>query len=332
MTDAAAHGVDGLPGHGSGHGYAHAHGHGHGHGHGHARTASGALKAALALTLTFMGVEVAVGLWSRSLALLADAGHMAADAGALALALVAQHWAAKPRTERSTFGFRRAEVLAAFVNGVALAVAAIWIVTEAVSRWSSPPEVRGTGLLVAATAGLFVNLVAAWILARSRGGGINVRAAMAHVAMDALGSVGAIAAGVLVLGFGIRRADPAISVGIAVLVAYGGWRILRETTRILLESVPERFDVADLERTILECNGVASLHDLHVWSISERFDALTVHVVLERGAHGVEVCRAVSAALEAGHGLTHVTVQPEAPPPEDVVSVRLSRDGRAIGC
>jgi acetyl-CoA carboxylase biotin carboxyl carrier protein len=167
-----------------------------------------------------MFVEVAVGVWSGSLALLADAGHMLADAGALALALVAQRFAALPRTPQSTFGLRRAEVLAAFVNGIALAVAALWVVTEAVERWVHPVEIRGAGLVAAAAAGLGVNLVVASILRRAGAASLNVRAALAHVMTDALGSLGALAAGVLVVAFGVRRADPALSVFIAALVAW----------------------------------------------------------------------------------------------------------------
>ncbi len=324
-ADAHGHGAHDPGGHG--------HGHGHdGHGHGDLSDApTRALGTALGLTATFMVAEALAGLWSGSLALLADAGHMLADSGALVLALVAQRWASRPRTLRSTFGHRRAEVLAAFVNGVVLALAAAWIVVEAAERWFAPQQIHGVGMLLTAVAGLLVNLAAAGVLMRAHGRTINVRAALAHVLLDALGSVGAMTAGVLVTFFGILRADAGVSVAIAILVAYGGWRVLRETTGILLEAAPESVDVQAVERTILECDGVGSLHDLHVWRISDRFDAVTVHVILERGAHGVDVCRRVADALRATHGLTHTTVQPEAPPPEDVVSVRLSRDGRTVG-
>jgi cobalt-zinc-cadmium efflux system protein len=159
---------------------------------------------------------------------------------------------------------------------------------------------------------------------------LNVRAAFAHVVMDALGSVAAILAGLTVVLFGELRADPALSMLIAVLVAYSGWRLLRETTGILLEAAPPHLDVVAVETAIKKSPGVAGLHDLHVWRISDRFDALTVHVTLERGAHGTDVCRAVSATLKTEFGLEHVTVQPEAPPPDDVVSVRSSRDGAPI--
>lgn len=274
-----------------------------------------------------MVVEVAAGLFSGSLALLADAGHMLADAGALGLALVAQHWASKPRTERSTFGFQRAEVLAAFLNGIALALTAVLVIAEAVERWLEPVTVRGGTLLITAAAGLLVNLLVAAVLTKAGKQSINVRAALAHVIMDALGSVAALLAGVAVTFFSAHRADPALSILIALLVAYSGWRVLKETTAILLEAAPAHLNVAEIERTIRSCPGVADLHDLHVWRISDQFDALTVHVTLGRGAHGVDVCRSVAERLRAEYGLDHVTVQPEAPPPDELVAVRLSRHG-----
>jgi cobalt-zinc-cadmium efflux system protein len=288
------------------------------------------LSIALVLTSSFMVVEAVVGYLSGSLALLADAGHMLADAGALSLAFLAQHWAEKPRTDRSTYGFRRAEVLAAFMNGVVLAATALFVIQEAVSRWMQPRPILGQGMLLTAVGGLCVNILVATILMRGQGSSLNVRAALLHVTSDALGSVAAIVAGALVYFFGIYRADPALSVLIAILVAYSGWRILREATAILLEAAPQHLDVAAIERTILSCPGVAGLHDLHVWRISDRFDALTVHVTLARGAHGTDVCMLVADRLQTEFGLLHVTVQPEAPPPDELVSVRSSRHGAPI--
>lgn len=300
------------------------------HGHSHHDAASSALVAALSITLGFMMVEAAVGLLSGSLALLADAGHMLADAGALALALAAQKFAARPRTLRSTFGFRRAEVLAAFVNGMALAGVAVLVLTEAVRRWLEPVEIQGPAMLGTAVAGLLVNLLVAGILVRRQQSSINVRAAFAHVLSDALGSVGAILAGLAVVFWDFQRADPLLSSIIAALVAWSGFRIMRETAAILLESAPEDLNVSAIERSIQSCPGVADVHDLHVWRISERFDALTAHVVLERGQHGTEVCRAIAEHLRDRYGLDHVTIQPEAPPPDELVLVRRSRDGAPL--
>ena len=289
-----------------------------------------ALLGAVALTMGFMLVEAAVGLYSRSLALLADAGHMLADSGALGIALIAQRVAERPRTERSTFGYRRAEVLAAFVNGMLLAAIAVLILKEAADRYFEPVPIRGGPMLFTAIGGLGVNLLVALVLMRSRAQSLNVRAAFLHVLSDALGSVAAIVAGVAVVFWNATRVDPLVSSVIALLVAWSGFRVLRETAGILLEGAPPNLDVAAVERTIRESPGVADVHDLHVWRISERFDTLTVHVVLLRGAHGTEVCRRVAERLASEHGLDHVTIQPEAPPPDDVVAVRMRRDGAVI--
>lgn len=309
----------------SGHGREHHERHDHEH---HAPVV--VLSVALVLIAAFMVVEAVVGWLSGSLALLADAGHMLADAGALALALAAQRWAARPRTERSTYGFRRAEVLAAFVNGVLLALTAVFIIKEAALRWMTPVKIHGEGVVVTAVLGLVVNIVVALLLMRSQKDSLNVRAAFVHVTMDALGSVAAIAAGICVLVFGIMRADPALSVAIALLVAHSGWRVLKEATAILLEAVPPHLDVIAIEKAVRAVPGVAGIHDLHVWRISDRFDAMTVHVTLARGAHGTDVCRAVTERLHDDFGLEHVTIQPEAPPPDELVALRSSRDGAPV--
>jgi cobalt-zinc-cadmium efflux system protein len=282
------------------------------------------------LTASFMVVEAAVGYWSGSLALLADAGHMLADAGALGLALFAQVVASKPRTERQTFGYRRAEVLAAFVNGMALAGVAVLVFTEALERYLNPVPIRGGAMLTTAIVGLGINGIVALTLARSQKENMNVRAAFAHVLSDALGSVAAILAGLAVVYLDWQRADPVLSFLIALLVAYGGWRVLKETSATLLEGAPPHLDVVAIEKTILDCEGVAEVHDLHVWRISEHFDALTAHVTLERGQHGTDVCRTVAERLREEYGLLHVTIQPEAPPPNELVAVRTSRDGQPI--
>ncbi len=327
VSAAHVHDHDHRKGH-AGHG-GHAHGGrgGHAHGRGAARRS---LALAVVVTTAFMVVEVSVGFWSGSLALLADAGHMLADSAALGLALFAQVFAGRPRTERSTYGYRRAEVLAAFVNGVGLAAVAVLILKEAIERYLTPVPIRGEAMLITAAAGLLVNLLVAAILMRSQRDSLNVRAAFAHVLSDALGSVGAILAGLGVVFGGWQRVDPLVSLGIALLVAFSGWRVLRETTGTLLEAVPPHLDVVAIERTILDCPGVAGVHDLHVWRISDQFDTLTAHVTLERGQHGTDVCRAVAERLEQVHGLGHVTIQPEAPPPDELVSVRVSRDGKPI--
>jgi cobalt-zinc-cadmium efflux system protein len=213
---------------------------------------------------------------------------------------------------------------------MALAGVAVLILKEAVERWFSPRAIDGHAILLTASIGLGVNLLVAAILMRGQKHNINVRAAFAHVLSDALGSVAAIAAGVVVVIWGMYRADPLLSAAIALLVAVSGFRILKEAAGILLEAAPEHLDVVAIERTIASTEGVAEVHDLHVWRISERFDALTAHVVIGRGHHGTDVCRGVAERLKATHGLEHVTIQPEAPRPEDVVRLRRSRDGAPL--
>jgi cobalt-zinc-cadmium efflux system protein len=274
-----------------------------------------------------MLVEAFVGWFTGSLALLADAGHMLSDAGALGLALVAQHFAARARSAHATFGYRRAEVLAAFLNGIALALISAWIGIEAVQRWWQPVELVPTGLVETASAGLLINVVVALVLSRSGGQNVNVRAALAHVIADLLGSLGAVAASVAVVFWQAYRADTVLSLLITVLVAHSGWRILKETTLVLLESAPRELDTSALAQTIRETEGVASFHDLHAWRISDGFDAVTVHVVLAARFHGVDVSQRVCQRVEAIHGIRHVTVQAEAPPPD--VLVQLGRGKNA---
>ncbi len=272
------------------------------------------LLVALVLTAGFMVVEVVGGVLTHSLALLSDAAHMLTDAAALALALWAQRIALRRRTARKTYGYRRAETLAAFVNGVALAASSVWIIGEAAGRWMNPPAVRGGWMIVVAALGLGVNLASAWVL--SRGGeehNANTRAALAHVLADAVGSVAAILAGAAVTLFGWRRADPAISALIAVLIFWGAWKLVTETVDVLMEGAPADVDTARIEAVIRSTAGVAAVHDLHAWTVAESFPVVSVHVVLAAGAHGTEVAREVSARIEREFGIEHVTVQPESP-------------------
>jgi cobalt-zinc-cadmium efflux system protein len=302
----------------------------HGHGHGIAElrhTPLRRLVMAFGLTAGFMLVEAIMGFWSGSLALLADAGHMLADAAALGIAMIAQRIAAQERTRTRTYGFRRAEVLAAFANGVALALTAVWIFGEAVQRFREPQSVEAGMMTATAAAGLVVNLVAAALLsAGSHGHNVNTRAALAHVLSDALGSVGAILGGVLILTLGWTRADPAISAVIAVLILWGGFRLVRDTSHVLMEGSPIEIDIAHVEETILRVPGVVGFHDLHVWSISEGFDVLTVHVVIAPGHHGIDVVQAVSRRLREVHGLEHTTIQPEPAQRDGLVPLRRKPD------
>ena len=289
-----------------------------------AGTPRSALAVALGLTAAFLVVEVVVGILSGSLALLADAGHMLGDSGALALSLVVAFVAARPRSARKTFGYRRAEVLAALAHAVALAVAATWIVMEAVERMGAPPPVHAGPMLAAAVAGLGVNLASAWVLHRRAGSGINVRAALAHVLGDALGSVAAIAAGLAMWIGRFYLADPLASVAISCLLVLGAYRLVREATHVLMEGTPEGLDVAALERTILDTPGVDGVHDLHVWEITPGAPMLTAHVVLAPGTHGTDVAARVGQRVTEAHAIAHVTIQPEPPEPAPI-SIRLKR-------
>lgn len=277
------------------------------------------LSVALGLTLAFLVVEVVAGIVSGSLALLSDAGHMLTDAGALGLALWAQRLGSRPRSQRKTFGYRRAEILAAAANGVVLGITAIAVIIEAVRRFTAPPRIEGVPMLVVAAAGLVVNLIAAKVLSGGGTRDLNVRAAAAHVMADAAGSVAAIVAAVLILTLGWTLADPITSIVISVLILVGAWRLLRDATSVLMEGVPAGIDVAALERIVCETPGVSAIHDLHVWSIVGDSPVITAHVVLAPDAHGVAVANAVGRRLEQAVGHAHVTVQPEAAPTEDAI-------------
>ena len=296
------------------HGHTHAPGagHAHGHGHTHAHGAGTALARALGLTLAFAFVEAVVGVLSGSLALLSDAAHMLVDSGALALAVVAQRFAARPRTASHTFGFRRAEVLAAAVSGGALLTASIGIILEAFGRLRSAPEVRGDWMLITAIGGLLVNVASGAALVKAAHASINVRAALAHVMADAAGSVAAIVASLAVLYFHRPEADAIASILISLLIIWGAAKLVRESAGILMERAPHGVSASAIEATIRGTRGVRDLHDLHVWTISDGFPVVTVHVVLDGQAHGTGVAKEVAERVAKEHGIEHVTVQPEA--------------------
>lgn len=299
----------------------------HAHSHVDRTTPTSKLAIALALTSSFMVVEAFAGWISGSLALVADAGHMLSDAAALTVALVAQRIAARPRSRHRTFGSRRAEVLAAFINGVALVVSAIWIAREAVERLFSPHQIQGKWMLVTAVAGLVVNLISAWVLGSGHHENQNTRAAFAHVLSDALGSVGAIIAAILVLQFGWTRSDPVIGILIALLILWGAWTLVRQTLSVLMEGTPSHINVADLEATLKCVPGVCAVHDTHVWTISDGFDAVTAHVVLDGSRHGTEVVADGARLIWERFRIDHVTLQPEAPRP-GLVRIRIPKQSK----
>ena len=290
----------------------HAHSHGDlGHeGHDHGRGAGRrALAGVLVLTTTFAAVEVVGGLVTGSLALLADAGHMLSDSASLALALLAFWLSARPATPNRSFGYKRAEILAALANGVTLVAISIWIFIEAYGRLGEPPEILGGPMLAVAVAGLAVNVAGFAILARSSGESLNLQGAARHVLADLLGSVGAIAAALIVITTGWRYADPLISVLIGLLVLASSWKLLRDSVNILLEKSPPGLDADEIGRSMVRSGGVAEVHDLHVWTITSGFPALAAHVLVERDEDCHARRRELESILHDEYGIEHTTLQ-----------------------
>jgi cobalt-zinc-cadmium efflux system protein len=270
-----------------------------------------ALAVALALIAAFTVAELVSALLAGSLALLADAGHMLSDTGSLALALFASWLATHPATPARSFGYRRAEILAALANGVALVAIAIWVFIEAAGRFSHPPDVSGRWVLVIGLIGLAVNVAAAGVLYRAGTASLNVRAALLHVAADGLGSIGVLAAAVVILATGWLYADPLAGVVIGGLVLASSWRVLRESVRILLEATPEGVDAVEVGRTMTGEPDVVEVHDLHIWTITTGFPALAAHVLVERGADCHAVRRRLERLLAERFALDHTTLQVE---------------------
>jgi cobalt-zinc-cadmium efflux system protein len=275
---------------------------------------TGALVRTLVGTTAFMLVEVIGGLWTGSLALLADAAHMLTDVGGLGLALFAIWMAAKPPTADKTYGYYRVEILAALINAVVLFVIAIAILVEAYRRFWAPPEVLGGPMLVIAVIGLGVNLVGLWFLRRGSGESLNVHGAYLEVLGDALGSVGVIVAALIVLLTGWYPADPLISVGIGLFILPRTWGVLRQAVNVLLEGTPAHIDVRALEAAMREVPGVRRVHDLHVWTLTSGKDAMSAHVVVDGVAEGDRLTRTLHDLLHERFGVEHTTIQIETEP------------------
>jgi cobalt-zinc-cadmium efflux system protein len=283
-----------------------------GHEHDHARAASRrALALALALTASFTALEVAGGILTGSLALLADAVHMLGDNVALALALGAMWLAGRPETPERTYGFKRVEVLAALANGVALVALSVWIFVEAARRLGDPPDVLGGWMLAVALAGVAVNLAAGGVLLRARAGSLNVEAALRHVLADLLGSLGVAAAAAVIVAAGWLAADPLVSVLIGVLVLASSWTILRDSTTILLEAAPRGLDTRAVGERLAAASGVVEVHDLHVWTITSGFPALSAHVLVRPGEDCHARRRELERLLADEFGISHTTLQVE---------------------
>jgi cobalt-zinc-cadmium efflux system protein len=303
------------------------------HEHPHERSRSEsrrALVVVLALTATFTVVEVVGGLLTGSLALLADAGHMLSDNVSIALALFAVWIAAKPPTPERTYGFKRVEILAALANGATLVVVSLWIFYEAFQRFQNPPDVLGGWMLAIAVVGLFVNVGAVAVLSRSREGSLNIEAAFRHVLADLLGSAGVITAALVILLTGWLYADPLISVLIGLLILASAWTVLRDSIRILLEATPRGLDSIEIGTALASVEGVVDVHDLHVWTITSGFPALSAHVLVRPG----DDCHAIRRQLEVLLGerfqIEHTTLQVDHQQPRRLLSIgRPKRRARA---
>ena len=291
---------------------------GHGHAHGAAsrgETAAGrhkgSLLAALALTSAFMAAEVIGGLWTGSLALLADAAHMLTDAGGLALALIAIRFAERPATPQKTYGYVRMEVLSALTNAVVLLLLTVYILYEAYERFLSPPEILGGPMLAVAVAGLVVNLISMKLLSGGSSESINVKGAYFEVLSDMLGSLGVILAALVVMLTGWTLVDPLIGAGIGLFIVPRTWILLKQAVHILMEGTPPTVDLALLEKKLGEIPGVVAVHDLHVWTITSGLDAMSGHLVLADMTRAREIL--VAACELVGHefGIGHVTIQTE---------------------
>ncbi|MFC0170123.1 cation diffusion facilitator family transporter [Pseudoduganella danionis] len=270
------------------------------------------LAWSLVLTLGFAVVEVVTGFISNSLALISDAGHMVTDAAALGLALLAQMIAKRPPSARNSFGFGRAEALAAFVNSLVLLVLVGWIVVEAVHRFSQPEQVQGAMVTVVAAIGLLINVVLAYILSRGESN-MNTRAALVNVIGDLLGSVAALAAGAVIYYTGWMQIDPLLSIFVAMLILKSTWSVLRESYHFLMEGVPEHIDYLQVGADLGRIDGVLSVHDLHVWDMSPGQPALIGHVEITDLSRWPAILQNIKTMLLDKHGIDHITLQAEVP-------------------
>ena len=295
---------------------AHKHDHGaasgHSAGHSHTHTAqNGTLIVALLLTLAFAGVEAAAGWWSGSLALLADAAHMVTDSSALGLAAAAAWLARRPPSMRHSYGLMRAEVLAALFNSLLMLVLIGFIVREAIERIGAPRDIAGGTVIAVAIIGLAINLAVAWVLSRGEHT-LNSRAALLHVLGDALGSVAAIAAGIVIVATGWTPIDPLLSLLVAALILVSALRLLREVVHVLMEGVPPDLRLDTIGQDLARLDGVLRVHDLHVWTLSSDTIALSAHLEIRSLADWPGILAAARQRMDTQHGIRHITLQPEA--------------------
>lgn len=288
----------------------HDHG-GHSHSHDHI-TNKKALTLSFLLIAGFMFVEFIGGILTNSLALLSDAGHMLSDSVALGLSLAAVIFGQKTATIEKTYGYKRFEILAALLNGIALVALSAYILYEAIVRLSSPPHVIGKGMMIIAVIGLFINIIVAWILSRgATKENLNIRSAFMHVLGDLLGSVGAIIAAMLILFFGWNIADPIASMIVSAIILYSGWHILKDSVNILMESKPSHIQTHEVVEILQAIPDVEEVHDLHIWMITQEFPSLTVHLRVKTDSDRDLILEQALEALADHTGIKHITIQIE---------------------
>jgi cobalt-zinc-cadmium efflux system protein len=293
-------------------GHQHGHSQGHSHGHSHGSGNKKALFWSFLLISSFMVVEVIGGLVTNSLALLSDAGHMLSDAAALGLSFFAIKLGVRKASKTKTFGYRRFEIIAAAINGIALILTSLYIFYEASHRFMNPPKVQSTGMLLISVLGLLVNIVVAWILMRGdKDANLNVRSAFLHVLGDMLGSVGAIVAALLIMFFGWGIADPIASIIVSVLIIISGWRVTKESFHVLMEGTPSQIDVHKVKASLQKIPLVTEVHDLHVWSITSELPMLSCHMAIAGEGEQDEVLRKAQSILHDDFGIEHSTIQVE---------------------
>ncbi|MER2554300.1 MAG: cation diffusion facilitator family transporter [Thauera sp.] len=290
----------------------------HGHPHHHDHAASRFLPLALTLTLAFAAVEAVAGWWSGSLALLGDAGHMLTDAASLGLAAIATRVARRAPSARHSYGLRRVEALAALVNALLMLAVVGGLVWHAVERLLTPREVAGEAVILVALGGLVLNIAVAWLLTRGEGD-LNTRGALLHVLGDLLGSVAALASGIVILYTGWTPIDPLLTMLICGLILFSTLSLLRQVVNTLLEGVPDSLSLPEVGGAMAAVDGVRSVHDLHIWSLDSRRTALSAHIVLADAARWAVVLEAERTLLHTRFGIEHVTLQPELPPARPLV-------------
>ena len=268
------------------------------------------LAWAVVLTLGFAAIEAVTGIWSNSLALISDAGHMITDSAALGLALLAQFISKRPPTAKNTFGFGRAEALAAFVNSLVMLAVIGWISVEALIRFSHPVAVQGMAVILVASAGLVINMVVAWVLSKDRHS-LNTRSALVHVMGDLLGSVAAIISGAVIYKTGWMQIDPLLSILVCILLLKSTLGVLRHSFHFLMEGVPSHINYQQIGDDMEALPGVVSVHDLHIWEMSPGFPALIGHIEIRELQEWPEVLPRIRTMLLEKHGIDHVTLQAE---------------------